>query len=317
MKQNEGLETRSRKILFATIWFMFILSTIYWILSVAATFVLITDWFSSLDPKTIPDPASWLPMFNAILLINYILTDGVVAWRAWVLCPEQSKVILMIPIVTLVINSLFYFATVGVRIALYLYPRGQGHTLSHIIDVTQVGNIVFSLLTNLLATSIISVKAWSHRTSLSHGSGSINSPVSNILALLVESGILYIVITVTNVVCLVVHVPFGTVGDVFTPIGVQLAGIYPIIVVLLVDRNRSLNNTTFYSSGSIVINTSRDQHSRLGPMVFSSAPQPLSSSQGASEKRGPQLTNPRLTLGSIVDTRGVSESLNEDEREIA
>ena len=55
------------------LWFMFTLSTIYWILSVAATFILITDWFSELDPN-MPNPAGWLPMFNAILLINVSYT---------------------------------------------------------------------------------------------------------------------------------------------------------------------------------------------------------------------------------------------------
>jgi hypothetical protein len=106
---------------------MFAVSTIYWISSVVVTFLVITDWFSNADPNKLNSP-SWLTMFSAILLINvsilhtphhlerasrlrcpdfdqYILTDGVVVWRAWVLCADQSRVILMVPVVTLTVNS--------------------------------------------------------------------------------------------------------------------------------------------------------------------------------------------------------------------
>lgn len=58
-------------------------------------------------------------------------------------------------------SSVAYLATVAVRAALYLVPGGEGHQiLARIIDVTQVSTLGLSLLTNVLATSIISVKAW-------------------------------------------------------------------------------------------------------------------------------------------------------------
>jgi hypothetical protein len=38
-------------------------------------------------------------------LIQYIIADGVLVWRTWVLCCDESRIVLMIPVVTLVINT--------------------------------------------------------------------------------------------------------------------------------------------------------------------------------------------------------------------
>jgi hypothetical protein len=48
---------------------MFMLSTVYWVVSVVFTFLTMRAWFSELDPAT-HSPPSWLPMFSAILLVN-------------------------------------------------------------------------------------------------------------------------------------------------------------------------------------------------------------------------------------------------------
>jgi hypothetical protein len=38
-------------------------------MSVVVTFLVIRAWFSDLDPAT-HTPPNWLPMFNAVLLVN-------------------------------------------------------------------------------------------------------------------------------------------------------------------------------------------------------------------------------------------------------
>ncbi|KAI0305705.1 hypothetical protein B0F90DRAFT_1094489 [Multifurca ochricompacta] len=137
----KGLRARSRQFLFVMTMFMFALSTLYWILSLAVTFLVFRAWFSNLDPNT-HQPPNWLPMFSAIVLLNYILTDGVVVWRAWVLCPDQSKAILMVPVVTLVINMLIYLTMISVRAALYVVPEGvpSHHSLARAIDIAKLGH---------------------------------------------------------------------------------------------------------------------------------------------------------------------------------
>jgi hypothetical protein len=65
-----------------------------------------------------------------------------------------------------------YVTTVVARAGLLITPEGaQSHKdLAHIIDITQVGNLVLSLLTNVFATSIIATKSWYVRGILQVGS---------------------------------------------------------------------------------------------------------------------------------------------------
>lgn len=90
--------------------FMFALSTTHWIASIATLIRLIQVWFLAADPDAQSGPI-FLPLFNALILVNVrpvlvffccavteswcyyclvmvqcVLTDGVVVWRAWVLC---------------------------------------------------------------------------------------------------------------------------------------------------------------------------------------------------------------------------------------
>ena len=48
---------------------MFGLSSMYWIMSVVVTFIVIDVWHSQFDPVT-RNPPDWLPMFSALLLVN-------------------------------------------------------------------------------------------------------------------------------------------------------------------------------------------------------------------------------------------------------
>jgi len=271
---TNGIRSRSRKWLLAMTTMMFALSTMYWILSVVITFLVIDTYIGT---RIAPD---WLPMFSAILLINYIITDGVVVWRAWVLCSDQSRVALMIPVVMLAINTVIYLMTVAVRGALLSSKEGvQMHNvLARMIDVTQVAHQAFSLLTNVFATSVIALKAWKYRKLLmaSEIGARYPSQAIRILAVMVESGMLYILIGVTALASLVIHLPFGTLGDIFMPVAVQLVGMYPMVVVLLVEQNRSINST--YCSFGATTGARGGPTSQTGPMSF--APGPVLTSSG-------------------------------------
>ncbi|KAI0254079.1 hypothetical protein BJV78DRAFT_105477 [Lactifluus subvellereus] len=297
---GNGLETQTHRIVFAVMWFMFALSTVYWVSFVVFIFWTIVAWFSTLDPFT-HNPPGWLSVFDTVLLINYIITDGVVVWRTWVLCADQSRAVLMIPVVTLIINFLFYATAVGVRAALFIAPGGlKAHRkFARIINDAEAGNLGLSLLTNVLATSIIAYKAWTHRKSLSEVFGHKTSPASRILSLLIESGMLYVVIGVFSLVSLFIHLPKRTLADVFQPVAVQLAGMYPIAVLLLV-RHRAANDTSSHTF-SYVINISSEQRSHVEPMAFVPGPTPLSRSQTKIDKTGPQSTSVHLAFGSMVE----------------
>jgi len=148
---TKELHTRSRKWLFGMAITMFALSSMYWIMSVVVTFIVIDVWHSQFDPVT-RNPPDWLPMFSALLLVNYIVTDGVVVWRAWVLCSDQNRVVLVLPVIMLGLNTLMYLLTVAVRAGLLIVSEAapMRRHFTQIIDVSQVSNLALSLLTNIL-----------------------------------------------------------------------------------------------------------------------------------------------------------------------
>ncbi|KAL5485980.1 hypothetical protein ACEPAI_7024 [Sanghuangporus weigelae] len=259
--------SKANKLMFSITIFMFLLSTAYWVTSIGSEIsTLVVTSSSSPDRLTVWSSLSEL--FNSLLLINYILTDGIVVWRAWVLCKDGSKKILMVPLFLLFCTSLSVLATVSIRAAMLVIG---GKKLKPIIDIMQMVNLVLSLLTNICATSIIGFRAWQHhrevREVLSKERGT-NSKVERILVMLVESGLIYCISGLLVLLASLVRLPHGTLGDIYTPVHVQIAGIFPTIVLTLVSQKRSLKEGAFSTAG----NTSAVVTNRLESMNFGTNP---------------------------------------------
>ncbi|KAL5504110.1 hypothetical protein ACEPAH_8183 [Sanghuangporus vaninii] len=259
--------SKANKLMFSITIFMFLLSTAYWVTSVGSEISTLVDTFSSSPDR----PTVWsnlFELFNSLLLINYVLTDGVVVWRAWVLCKDGSKKILMVPLFLLLCTSLSVLATVSIRAAMLVIGEKK---LKPIIDVMQMVNLVLSLLTNICATSIIGWRAWQHRQEVrevvSKERGT-NSKVGRILVLLVESGLIYCISGLFVLLASLVRLPHGTLGDIYTTVHVQIAGIYPTVVLTLVSQKRSLKEGVFSTVG----NTSAVVETRLESMNFGTNP---------------------------------------------
>ena len=58
--------------------------------------------------------------------------------------------------------AVFVFTTISIRVATYFIPDDTAimTRVVRVLDVFQVGTLMWSLLTNLSATSIIGHKAW-------------------------------------------------------------------------------------------------------------------------------------------------------------
>ncbi|KAJ3813216.1 hypothetical protein F5876DRAFT_63318 [Lentinula aff. lateritia] len=236
-----GLATRARKVLFGMSIFMFLLSTVYWIASVSTLIQLIQVWFLASDPDAHSAP-NYLPILNALAFVNYIITDGVVVWRAWVLCSGDVSVT----------------ATIVIRIALMVIDTQVGelfNQLNHGINVTQVA----TMLTVLVSTFV--------------------------------------------------HLEEGTLGDLYTPANTQFAGIYPVVVLLLLTQNNTLDRTVqAFASG--LEETDFHHPGQLDTIrfqlesVISSETQTNDNSYWYSRKPGndlselPQIPSPSLTWGA-------------------
>ncbi|KAH8985039.1 hypothetical protein EDB86DRAFT_3219043 [Lactarius hatsudake] len=133
-------------------------------------------------------------------------------------------------------------ATIGIRVFINIDPANREDRLADTIDVFQEITFISSLLTNILGTGIISLKAWRYRrwivTDLQRVVNK-RTKAERVLALLVESGVLYVF-------------SGDAVGRLIPP-AVHLAGMYPVIVVILVSREASMDKTLFNSTLPIII----------------------------------------------------------------
>lgn len=243
---------------------MYSIATIHWSLSVANTILVFKDDFlsSSLDVNL------YLPVFSSIILINYVLTDGVVVWRAWVLCSESRRA-LKIPVALLFCLAITVTVTIALRIQLTLLPIDQEPLLSLALNASQMANLIISLLTNISATIIISMKAWRFRRDITQDFARKQTNGNKVMGMIVESGILYCFSGITVLLASLIRLEIGTLGDIYTPVNFQIAGIYPIVVILLVNQGSSLEKTVFMSTIPHHASSARKhQESHLETMRF-------------------------------------------------
>ncbi|KAJ7772733.1 hypothetical protein DFH07DRAFT_171876 [Mycena maculata] len=256
---KRGLKTRANKVMFIFTMFMYFLSSAYWVYSIADVVDRIQDYVDDVQnplnyTANHDSVTKWSPLFNALLLINYTLSDSVVVWRAWVLSLRSHRKYLCITIGFLILTAIAVIAIIIFRIiALMVAPYTQlpsGSYLTQGINILQTAVMVLSLLSNLSATAVVGATAWHHRKAIqaAFADNKKYTKADQILSLVVESGALYCISGLTVLVCSLIRLPHGTLGDLYTPVNVQIAGAYPAMVLLLVSLQRSFNETTFLNT---------------------------------------------------------------------
>ncbi|KAH9052658.1 hypothetical protein EDB87DRAFT_1816244 [Lactarius vividus] len=314
---QKGLRSLSQKVLFGVIIFMFSLSTAYLAVSIADLITTIKTWYLVVDLSESAGTRSpletLLVLFNSLAPINYSLTDGVVVWRAWIICRDESRKLLRAPIVMLVLTILGVLATIGVRIFINIDPvnRDKGR-LADTIDVFQEITFVSSLITNVLGTGIISLKAWRYRRWIVADLKRVvnkRTKAERVMALLVESGVLYVFSGAMLVASSLIRLPGShyILESLYSQAAVHLAGMYPVIIVIVVNRETSMDNTLFNSTLPVIITDLQQASSQLrarenaARQVKSTATPMMESIQFAATQ-APRPTRDSLQLVVIVIT---------------
>ncbi|KAI0056920.1 hypothetical protein BV25DRAFT_1477656 [Artomyces pyxidatus] len=172
--------------------------------------------------------------------INYILSDAIVVWRALTIWSSDRRIF-----VVLLIFMLGTIAAAGSDLGLSLSQLFD--TLDVVEDQSNIKQgrralilVGPTLATNVCATLLIAYKAWHYRVTVKAHLNEDNSAtkVEKILALLVESGIVYCVMWVLYV--LAAFRVFPNPGpSIMDGIMVQVSGIYPTIIIILVCLQKS------------------------------------------------------------------------------
>ncbi|KAI5835011.1 hypothetical protein K523DRAFT_411886 [Schizophyllum commune Tattone D] len=175
--------------------------------------------------------------------VNYVLSDAIVIWRAWVLWSDSfvAKGVLLVcmcgSLVGAIINTVW---TVRPDTAFQTAkPRALAITIPF-------------LFTNVVAITLVGRRAWTYLRSIKQRLGlSRRTQIENILFLLLESGSLYCLVWVVYLVS-----EFTAGADTFNPVRIvgtvvhNISGIYPTIVILAVTHigtTQSLLGTTHVS----------------------------------------------------------------------
>ncbi|KAI0054803.1 hypothetical protein BV25DRAFT_1922360 [Artomyces pyxidatus] len=241
--QGGALKARSRIAMLAVIVVMFSLATI----AVALQLPLYLRQLPSLiDPEVTGAPWSnrrtnIITSVGAVSVrINYILSDAIVVWRALVLWRSDFKISTI-----LAVFMLGTIAAAGTDVGLSLAQLFGTHDIVDDQSPVKGGERALTLVgptlgTNIVATSLIAYKAWQHRTFIRDNLSQSNTAtkVENVLGLLVESGIIYCIVWIFYL--LAAFRLFTAVGfEVINGIMVQISGIYPTMIIILVCLQKS------------------------------------------------------------------------------
>ncbi|KAJ6594339.1 hypothetical protein B0H19DRAFT_1095052 [Mycena capillaripes] len=256
MLLRRGFKTKINLIMFTITSFMYLLSTGYWIFSCVFVAHRMRDYMTL--TTTGVDPGfdaidHWYVMFNAIININYVLSDGIVVWRAWVICLRSHRKYMCIPFFFLSLTTVAVLLTIAIRIV-DMNNVSIPH-LANLLNTTQMTALGTSLISNLSSMGVVGATLWRHWKTIRVAfpdKKSQGTKTNHTLALMVESGLLYSLSAIIMLLFSVIpgKLPTGnTLGDLYTPINVQFAGIYPAVVLLLLSVHASsLNDSTLSSS---------------------------------------------------------------------
>ncbi|KAF9075619.1 hypothetical protein BDP27DRAFT_1415392 [Rhodocollybia butyracea] len=250
LTRNVG--NKARLTLLAVIIFMFMGCTSLLILDLE--FILVQIPLAGFNP---PDPVTTGKLLGNIKIsenflerINFLVNDGIVVWRAWILFPNNRivKAVLSICLLACCVCNIFDAASGAVNVLRNFQAVGAG-TREFLVLTLPL------LVTNVVATSLVGYKALQHRQDLrcnlnasSIRPGGTITKVQKILFLLVESGFIYIgfwashsnIISAPHQSNLLVTDTAGLSFQVFIASTLPfLSALYPVLIILLVALENS------------------------------------------------------------------------------
>ncbi|THU83203.1 hypothetical protein K435DRAFT_971657 [Dendrothele bispora CBS 962.96] len=258
VQSSNGLKSARSQIMLAVTCLLFLSSTA--LLSLNATWflrnkirkTLILDPQDSLADKW-EASQSEISRFGqpseALFLLNMMVGDAVVVWRAWVIW-ERRHALILFPVICLL--AALGFAITDI-ICLHASSLPTASTIpigARICVWAEPISWALSLLTNIVSTSLIAIKAWLFRQAIKQllGSTPPRSRAHRIMILLVESGFIYCFFWIGEVVLFIPidrnsNAQFAWVF--FASIGDQISGIYPTAIIVLVSLQQTFVETTF------------------------------------------------------------------------
>ncbi|KAL1691692.1 hypothetical protein GGG16DRAFT_124650 [Schizophyllum commune] len=195
--------------------------------------------YSGKDVRSILQLLFRLDIVGAVTArIEYVLSDAIVVWRAWVIWSDSriAKGILLLctcgSLVGAILDAVWHITG---KMHPHPVPKAQPLTM-----------LILLMLTNVVATILVAIKVWQYFRDIKSALGlsARKSQVERVLVLLLESGCFYSVVWISF---LAVQATIGTskftVAELVASVVLSISGIYPTIVVLTAmydNKERSL-----------------------------------------------------------------------------
>ncbi|THH04969.1 hypothetical protein EW146_g10030 [Bondarzewia mesenterica] len=267
---RKGLRSRANVVLLIATLIMFGVSSSQWGTQFATVVkqiqgVLIREPDQTLESKypTVNETTLKLSFVDQYLSsINFLVGDSIIIWRVWVLYDGKRK-IMIVPIIPLIIATVTTFLVGGLQSRVLSTNVEDPNDIYNILAFWfQVATYGLELATNLAATSLIAYKAWKHRKLIKSALGPRRkTKVEKVLALLVESGVLYCILWILLIGF--EFVPPASFANYFAPTAVHIAGMYPTVIVILV----SIDQTVWEMTGILVADSLHHERN-LGMLDF-------------------------------------------------
>ncbi|KAI5824979.1 hypothetical protein K523DRAFT_252046 [Schizophyllum commune Tattone D] len=240
----------------ATTIIMFLMSSACLLLEVLNTMSLLEGILLETRGE-VENPSAWNSMQStndrafaqaAIFAFELIISDSVVVWRGVALWGYswRCSTIMLLPLLGDLVVYVYFLACEGQT--KWSYIAGMQDKRCHDL---QRAMYFISFLTNLFATSFIIAKAWQHRgafevrrPSLTGSGRPRRTAAQKVMLLLIESGFVYLIMGAASgftyfLVAQDLSSPGYFVTTVFISLRYQIVGLYPTIVIYLVQREQT------------------------------------------------------------------------------
>jgi len=233
-----GLLVRSYGFLFAISTAMYFIAGTYWVVETVTILQIIyyPDLYANQSSSSLNNKSMVL---SVCLGLNFWLSDLLVLFRTCILWKGNRLVqcVSGLMFVTITACCLTYLATAQPGISAYYYQGA--HTLPVAFgDSSGDAAVMLSLGLNIWATALVSFKLWKYKKAIgaSHALASLTSLTRRSLSMLTEYGALYCLIWATFTIFSVyrTHSQSAAVSYALEQVVVQVSGIYPTVIVVLV-----------------------------------------------------------------------------------
>jgi len=233
---SRSKRTINQKILIGLTVFMYCLSTTHIALSLRQSLVAFFEENATDGGlTTFNDPGTYLLICQTSLeLVNCLIGDSIVLWRAWVLWGGGWK-ILVLPSILIVTgavtgSSLVHaYATSGISANLY------NNTVTLWLEV--FGAVTFA--SNFYAICVMGYKAWLHERMTKHVFPH-GRRFHRLILIIVESGMIYCLVLLIIVFLIAAGNDYGVI--VVVDILAHLTGIYPSLILILISAKMSMSD---------------------------------------------------------------------------